>query len=117
MSVVAMLVESYALESVWSLVAAILYGLDSPLVVLFMGNDSTVKVREPAAEIITPLIDLFRSFRSSPTSLLFIVLRPDEDGPQKPNATSQAYNGIAVHWVPLMGQLVLRPAHTQGKIW
>ncbi len=39
-----MLVESYALESAWSIISAISYGIINPAVVLFMGSDSTIKV-------------------------------------------------------------------------
>ncbi len=44
LSIVAMLVESYALDSAWSFAAALSYQLDSPGVVLLVDNDSTVKV-------------------------------------------------------------------------
>lgn len=39
-----MLVESYALESAWSIGAAISGAVDSPAIYLFMMNDSTIKV-------------------------------------------------------------------------
>ncbi len=46
LSIVTMLVESYALECAWSLGAAISVGLDSSSLYLFVANDSIVKVCE-----------------------------------------------------------------------
>ncbi len=44
LGIVAMLVESYALECAWSTAAAISVGLKDPSFSLFVANDSTVKV-------------------------------------------------------------------------
>ncbi len=43
--------ESYALESVWSIISAISYAIANPAVVLFMGSDSTIKVCVAFGEI------------------------------------------------------------------
>jgi hypothetical protein len=44
LSIVAMLVESYALDSGWSLAAAISFALSSPSEIMFATNDPTIKV-------------------------------------------------------------------------
>lgn len=45
-SIAAMLIESYALDSAWSVASAISNGLDSPSDLFFLGDDSIVKVCE-----------------------------------------------------------------------
>lgn len=51
LSLVAILVESFALESVWGITAIILYGFNNPSYILFMANDSTIKVRVSVASL------------------------------------------------------------------
>lgn len=46
LSIVTVLVESYALDSAWSLAAAISYAVSNPSYILFLEVDSTVKVRD-----------------------------------------------------------------------
>ena len=46
LSIVAMLIESYALDSTWSLTTAVTFALDNPIYPLFETADSTVKVRD-----------------------------------------------------------------------
>jgi hypothetical protein len=46
LSIVAILVESYFLESAWSLASAIAFAVDSPSNFLFQTVDSNIKVRD-----------------------------------------------------------------------
>ena len=46
LSIVAMLVESYALDSAWSLITAVTVSLTNPSFLLFQAGDSVAKVRD-----------------------------------------------------------------------
>lgn len=78
LSIVAVLVESYALDSAWSLATAISFASSSPSFYLFITNDSIIKVCNSAS--LMGILHTHLMSRSSPTSLLFIGLRKGEGG-------------------------------------
>lgn len=95
LSIVAMLVESYILESAWSLASAISVTLNSPIYMMFTTNDSMIKVCDlPVASVIS--LSYTSYSRSLPTFLLFIVLRLDGGGPNRRKQSSQPYSGTMV---------------------
>lgn len=53
MSIAAMLVESYALESAWSLAAAALYAVRAPISPLFFYCDVEIKVSSSNSEMMS----------------------------------------------------------------
>lgn len=95
LGIVAMLVESFALESVWSIGSAVSVGLRHPSILLFGTCDSTVKVGDPMGR--RDAFDISPMSRSLPTFLSFIVSQRGEDGRLRQGPSSRAYSGITIH--------------------
>ncbi len=103
LSIVAMLIESYVVDSAWSLATAISVASSSPSAYMFITNDSTVKVRNDLVSFgvyIYLYITIFS--RSSPTSLLFIGSQISRDGRHRQRRSSRPYSGTVVCRLPLM---------------
>lgn len=112
-----MLIESYALETTWSIVSTILAGVNSPIAYLFAANDSNIKVRMRFSHhdgiSHTPPVS-----RSSPTFSLFIVLQPGEGGRRKQMKKSAAYGGTAIHkLLPRLKSVSFIPGCLQRQLW